>query len=74
MMGHRLGDRYLRLDAAQSKEQERHLALDVATADAQKTIRGLAAATVQSQINNPRLEAFLTHAAEAPIFHHRVAV
>jgi predicted acylesterase/phospholipase RssA len=56
MMRHRLGDRYLRLDADQSKEQERHLALDVATADAQKTIRGLAGATVQSNINDPRLD------------------
>jgi uncharacterized protein len=74
MMRHRLGDRYLRLDADQSKEQERHLALDVATPDAQKTIRGLAAATVQSHINDARLRAFLAHTAQAPIFHHRVDI
>jgi hypothetical protein len=72
MMRHRLGDRYLRLDADQSKEQERHLALDVATAAAQKTIRGLASATVQSCLNDPRLQAFLAHEAPAPVFHHRV--
>jgi len=72
MIGHRLGDRYLRLDANQSKEQERHLALDVATAEAQKTIRGLAAATVQSHINESRLRAFLVHAAPPPIFQHKV--
>jgi patatin-like phospholipase/acyl hydrolase len=71
--GHRLGDRYLRLDADQSKEQERHLALDVATEDAQKTVRGLAAATVQSHINDARLRAFLAHAAPAPVFHHRLS-
>jgi patatin-like phospholipase/acyl hydrolase len=74
MMGHRLADRYLRLDADQSKEQERHLALDVATEDAQRTIRGLAAATVQSHINDARLKTFLSHTAPAPIFHHRVAI
>lgn len=70
MVGHRLQGRYLRLDAAQSKEQERHLALDVATEAAQKTIRGLASATVQSHINDPRLQSFLSHPAPAPIFHH----
>jgi patatin-like phospholipase/acyl hydrolase len=72
MMGHRLAHRYLRLDADQSKEQERHLALDVATEHAQKTIRGLAAATVQSRINDTRLKAFLAHTARAPVFHHRI--
>lgn len=72
IMGHRLADRYLRLDADQSKEQERHLALDVATEDAQKTIRGLAAATVQSHINDARLKAFLVHKAQPPVFYHRV--
>ena len=71
MMGHRLTDRYLRLDADQSKEQERHLALDVATEAAQQTIRGLAAATIQSHINDARLKAFLVHTAAAPVFHHR---
>jgi len=71
-MAHQLGDRYLRLDAGQSKEQERHLALDVATEAAQKTIRGLAAATVQSHINDARMKAFLAHTAEAPVFHHSI--
>ena len=71
MMGYRLTDRYLRLDADQSKEQERHLALDVATEAAQQTIRGLAAATIQSHINDARLKAFLVHTAAAPVFHHR---
>jgi predicted acylesterase/phospholipase RssA len=63
MIGHRLGERYLRLDAEQSREQERYLALDVATEDAQRTIRGLAAATVQSHINDERLKRFLAHVA-----------
>lgn len=72
MMVHRLGDRYLRLDATQSKEQERYLALDVATDPAQKTIRGLAAATIQSAANDPRLQAFLAHVATPPTFYHGV--
>ncbi len=73
MMGHRLGERYLRLDADQSKEQERHLALDVATEAAQKTIRGLAAATLQARINDAQLRPFLAHNAQTPVFHHRIA-
>lgn len=68
MMEHRLGDRYLRLDALQSKEQERHLALDVATEDAQKTIRGLAAGTVQAYISDTRLQGFLSHRAPPVTF------
>lgn len=72
IMGHRLAERYLRLDASQSKEQERHLALDVATEPAQKTIRGLADATLQANINDRHLLAFLDHKAAPPIFHHKV--
>lgn len=68
MMGHRLGNRYLRLDASQSKEQERHLALDVATKDAQKTVRALAASTVQENINNAQLQSFFLHNAATPVF------
>jgi uncharacterized protein len=72
-MGHRLVDRYLRLDANQSREQERHLALDVATQDAQRTIRGLAAATLQAHINDAHLKPFLAHTAPAPVFYHHFA-
>ncbi|CCJ08219.1 CBASS cGAMP-activated phospholipase [Methylocystis sp. SC2] len=72
MMCHRLADRYIRLDAIQSKEQERHLALDIATEAAQKTIRGLASATLQSSINIPLLQHFLAHRAPPPAFHHKV--
>lgn len=72
MVGHRLTNRYLRLDAAQSKEQERHLALDVATEDAQKTLRGLAAATAHANINDPRLADFLLHVPPPPVFHLKI--
>ena len=73
MMRHRLGDRYLQLDADQSKEQVRHLALDVATTAAQKTIRGLAAATLQTSVNEHRLQNFLLHRAIEPKFYHVAA-
>lgn len=70
MMKHRLGDRYLRIDALQSKEQERDLALDVATLSAQSTLKGLADASVRSNFNNPRLGEFLSYlASQAKFFH-----
>lgn len=70
MMRHRLADKYVRLDAIQSKEQERILGLDVATKDAEKTIRALATATVQANINNPVLQEMLQNMAEATKFFH----
>lgn len=68
IVGHQLGDRYLRIDTLQSKEQERHLALDVATPEAQKTIRGMAEATIQEKINDPHLQNFMAHNATPPTF------
>lgn len=68
MLKHRLGNAYLRLDAIQSPEQVRDLALDVAHADARKTIRGLAAGTVQASINNPVLMSILEHHAQSVKF------
>lgn len=71
MLRHKLKERYLRIDAEQSKEQERDLALDVATEAAQKTIRGLAASTIQEVINDPVLTEILKRTAPPPKFHHR---
>jgi patatin-like phospholipase/acyl hydrolase len=73
MMRHKLGDRYVRLDAAQSKEQESALGLDVATADAQNTIRGLAEATIQDNINSSALRKMLEHPANAATFYPKVS-
>jgi uncharacterized protein len=70
MMEHRLRKRYRRLDIEQSKEQEKYLALDVATVEAQKTIRGLAAATVQSHVGDPWVKEFFAHVAPPPKFFH----
>lgn len=70
---HKLRDRYLRIDQVQSKEQERDLGLDVATKDARKTIRGLAAGSVQSAINQDLLAQILRHEAPDPTFYYREA-
>ena len=71
IVGHKLGDRYLRIDEVQSKEQERDLGLDVATEDAQKTIRGLASGSYQAVLNHPMLRTILSHRPPQPTFHHR---
>jgi uncharacterized protein len=67
---HRLGSSYVRLDAQQSREQERALSLDTAHPDAQKTIRAMAAVTVQAALANPDLDPFLSHISASPKFFH----
>jgi patatin-like phospholipase/acyl hydrolase len=74
MLRHRLGDRYVRLDEQQSREQENALALDVATVGAQRTMRALAEVTVQRCLNDPRLVAMLARRAPQPVFYHREAL
>ena len=66
MLRHRLGDRYVRIDAVQSKEQEQMLGLDVATEIAKKTIRAIASNIVQENINIPMLQEMLNTKA-APV-------
>jgi uncharacterized protein len=73
ILHHKLGDRYLRIDSEQSKEQERDLGLDIATDAAQKTIRGLAAATAQEFLNNTMLTQILSRTANPSVFYHRAA-
>lgn len=68
---HRLGSRYVRLDLEQSREQEQALSLDTAHPDAQKTIRAMAAVTVQAASNNPDLSSILSHISAPPKFFHR---
>ncbi len=68
---HRLGSRYVRLDAEQSREQEQSLSLDTAHPDAQKTIRAMAAVTAQASLVNPDLTSVLTHISPPPKFFHR---
>ena len=71
ILGHKLGDRYVRVDQVQSKEQERDLGLDIATEDAKRTIRGLASGSVQATINNEMLAQILAFKAPTPKFHYR---
>lgn len=71
MLRHKLGDRYLRIDMVQSKEQERDLGLDVATDDAQRTIRAMASASHQAVVNNDTLKAILSHQPEKPHFYYQ---
>jgi patatin-like phospholipase/acyl hydrolase len=71
MLRHKLGDRYVRLDLQQSREQEQSLALDVATETARQTIRSMADTTVQAAVNDPKLRLILDHRAPPPRFYHR---
>jgi len=61
MLGHKLGDRYIRIDSIQSKAQERDLGLDIATLSAQSTIKGIANAALRESISNPNLQEMLQH-------------
>jgi patatin-like phospholipase/acyl hydrolase len=74
MLRHRLATRYLRLDAVQSKEQERILGLDIATEEAQKTIRALASSTLQKNINEPLLSEMLKNKAPDTKLYHKTEV
>jgi patatin-like phospholipase/acyl hydrolase len=68
MLQHRLGDRYLRIDHEQSKEQERQLGLDIATAIARQDLAGLAEASVRKYLPREPLKTMLTHRAPEPQF------
>lgn len=70
VMRHRLGDRYLRLDAEPSAEQSAELGLDVASDFAMQDLKALATATVRANINSPYINAVLAHKRSQPIFYH----
>lgn len=72
MMMHRLGDRYIRIDRNQSKDQERQLGLDVATISAKRDLQGLAETSVRDHLGRPGLRQMLAHRAPTPVFHHPV--
>ena len=50
------------------------LSLDTAHPDAQRTIRAMAAVTVQAAFTNPDLAPFLSHISASPKFFHRPAL
>ena len=58
IMRHKLGDRYVRIDRSQSKEQERELSLDTASEIARKDLQGLAEAAFRDSISDPKFQRF----------------
>ncbi len=71
MIRHRLGNRYVRLDYQQSREQEQALSLDTANETAQRTIRAMADITIQGATNDPMMREILSHNSGVPKFYHR---
>lgn len=67
LMGHRLGDRYLRLDKEPSQEQASDLGLDIATPVAIKTLKALATKATTDLIGN-RLDGYLAHTPQLKLF------
>jgi predicted acylesterase/phospholipase RssA len=70
MIRHMLGDRYFRVDAAQSPQQSAELGLDKASRDAIQTLGALAANSVQEIISDARIADFLAHTAAPPRYFH----
>lgn len=71
ILHHDLKDRYFRIDAVQSPEQQADLALDVANGAARGTLLGLAEGSFQKASADPRLGVMLQHRPEPPKFFHR---
>jgi len=67
LMGHRLGDRYLRLDKEPSQEQASDLGLDIATPVAIRTLKALATKATTDLIGN-RLDGYLAHTPQLKLF------
>ena len=68
MLQHKLAERYVRIDSAQSVAQKQDLGLDIATPAAQSTLKGLACAALRAAISSPELQFMLSHTAPAPQF------
>jgi len=73
MLKHRLGGRYVRLDAGQSANHQAVLALDVATAEARATLLGLANGTLQTAGGAPAVQEMLRHQPAQPVFFNTLA-
>ena len=71
ILKHDLGDRYFRIDAVQSPEQQADLALDVATDAARGSLLGFAEGSFQKVAADIRLAEILAHNPAAPQFFHR---
>lgn len=64
MLQHKLGSNYFRIDADQSKEQERELSLDTASPAAISDLRGLADASAQAAFVKKELRTFFEFKAD----------
>ncbi len=70
MLSHLLGDSFIRVDQQQSHEQADELGLDVANKNARETIIGLADATVQRTIVDPKIVEILEGIVPPAVFFH----
>lgn len=70
MMKHRLGDRYIRIDGTQSKEQQGDLGLDVATPGAQEMLAGMGTESAKRALGESRLRAVLANEFPGPRFYY----
>lgn len=71
MLRHQLEDRYERIDAERSPEQEKNLSLDSASASATADLLGLAAAAAREHSVRPSIMTMLKHQPPPPKFYHR---
>lgn len=70
VMRHRLGTRYLRLDAEPSSEQAAQLGLDVASDVAKRDLIALAKSTARTFIGEDQVNALFCHARTEPKFYY----
>jgi patatin-like phospholipase/acyl hydrolase len=70
MVGHQLGDRYIRIDEIPSAEQSVDLGLDLATKARRGTLLGLAEGRYQAFAGDERVRAMLRHQPAAPTFYN----
>ena len=69
VMKHRLGGRYVRLDATLSPAQQDDLAMDVATDAARTALAALAGNAIQNRLGGSDVLAFLNHSPPSPTFY-----
>lgn len=69
---HRLGDRYLRINAMQSEDVRRQLGLDIASSDAQRALNSFAEQSHREFSNHILLRSVFEHPAQNPTFPARI--
>jgi patatin-like phospholipase/acyl hydrolase len=69
MVGHQLGERYVRMDETASAEQTSDLGLDLATPARRGTLLGMAEGVYQKFSSNPHVAQMLAHIPATPEFY-----